>query len=104
MEENVDKIVEGAVLTTAETEEPQESQQTVELEPVEVPSYTDSLKTLRDEFDKKLEEQRVKYEAEIKERDDVIKQIMTEPSEPSSEPQGDPIVDKINAKRHFIKW
>ena len=88
----------------APVEAPQETQETVDLEPVEVPSYTDSLKSLRDDFEKKLEDQRVKYEAELKERDEVIKQIMTEPSVPASEPQSDPILDKINAKRHFIKW
>ena len=88
----------------APVEAQQEMQETVELEPVEVPSYTDNLKSLRDDFEKKLEDQRVKYEAELKERDEVIRQIMTEPSVPASEPQSDPILDKINAKRHFIKW
>ena len=82
----------------------QESQQTAEPEPVAAPSYADSLKALRDEFTKELDAQRVRYEAEIKERDEVIKQIMTEPSAPASVPQEDPIVAKINAKRHFIKW
>jgi hypothetical protein len=68
------------------------------------PSYQDSIASLRAEFEKKFEDQRTKYEAEIAERDDVIKQIMTEPSAGASEPAGDPIVDKINATRHFIKW
>lgn len=69
-----------------------------------VPSYQNSVKALRAEYDKKFNDQREKYEAEIRERDEVIKQIMTEPSEGASEPAGDPITDKINAKRHFIKW
>lgn len=73
-------------------------------EPEQVPSYQESVMALKAEYDKKFEEQREKYEAEIKERDDVIKQIMTEPSDNASAPAGDPIVDKINAKRHFIKW
>ena len=73
-------------------------------EPEQAPSYQESIMALKVEYDKKFEEQRDKYEAEIKERDDVIRQIMTEPSEVASAPAGDPITDRINAKRHFIKW
>ena len=73
-------------------------------EPEQVPSYQESVMALKAEYDKKFEEQRDKYEAELKERDDVIKQIMTEPSDNASAPAGDPITDRINATRHFIKW
>lgn len=73
-------------------------------EPEKVPSYQESLMALKAEYDKKFADQREKYEAEIKERDDVIKQIMTEPSEVASAPAGDTITDTINATRHFIKW
>ena len=70
-----------------------------------VPSYQDSVKALRAEYEKKYADQREKYEAEIRERDDVIKQIMTEPSDGASSAEpSDPIVDRINATRHFIKW
>ena len=95
--------------STQAQELPAEPAQEIELPETPVnepsPSYQDSIASLRAEFDKKFEDQRTKYEAEIKERDDVIKQIMTEPSDGASSAEpSDPIVDRINATRHFIKW
>lgn len=99
-----DEIEESTLNEELQEVKAPDAAQTGAKEPEQGPSYQESIMALKAEYDKKFEEQRDKYEAEIKERDDVIKQIMTEPSEVASVSAGDIITDTINAKRHFIKW
>lgn len=68
-----------------------------------VPSFSDTVKEIKAEYEAKLAQERAAFEAELKERDDTIKQILTEPSERPADPY-DSIVDTINKKRNYRKW
>lgn len=63
------------------------------------------VKSVKAEYEDKLLKQHDKYEERITERNKVIKQLLAGNGE-ANEPKGNPIVDKINARRtaQLKKW
>lgn len=63
------------------------------------------VKAVKAEYEDKLLKQHDKYEEKVKSRDDVIKQLLSGNGD-ANEPKGNPIVDKINARRtaQLKKW
>lgn len=61
------------------------------------------VKQIKDEYENKLAKQRISYENRLKERENVIKQLLSDGNANNPPPS---IVDLINAKRHSQnkKW
>lgn len=56
------------------------------------------VKGIKAQYEEKLLKQHDKYEEKVKSRDEVIKQLLSGSGD-ANEPKGNPIVDKINARR-----
>ena len=74
----------------------------VEQQQEESPSVGDLVKDLTEQFNAQLTAERAKSAKAIKERDDLIKQLLTGKNEPQKDAV-DEIVDGINARRSY-KW
>lgn len=63
------------------------------------------VKQVKDEYETKLLKQRDAYEKRLKEREEVIKQLLSGSGD-ANKPQGNIIIDKINARRiaQAKKW
>lgn len=85
MEEEI-KITEEEEVTEEKTEEP---------------SLPDIVADIKAEYEAKLSDQAAKHAAEIKDRDDIIKQLI---GGTGSETHKESFVDKINSKRNYKKW
>lgn len=63
-------------------------------------SYTEAIKRIQKDFTSKLKKLKTESEKAIKERDELIKQLLTgEGQEPTN-----PAIDKINERRTFKNW
>lgn len=80
---NIEEVIEK------EQEQPAEWQETAEK------TLADVVGELRTEYEAKLAAQAADFAAKIKERDDVIKQILTAPAE---EEKAETVADKLNKK------
>ena len=56
------------------------------------------IKQVKDEYEAKLSKQRIAYEKRLKEREDVIKQLLSGDGN-ANKPSENVIIDKINARR-----
>ena len=56
------------------------------------------VKQVKDEYEAKLTKQRIAYEKRLKEREDVIKQLLSGDGD-ANKPSDNVIIDKINARR-----
>ena len=56
------------------------------------------VKQVKDEYENKLSKQRISYEKRLKEREDVIKQLLSSDGN-ANKPNENIIIDKINARR-----
>lgn len=56
------------------------------------------VKQVKDEYENKLSKQRISYEKRLKEREDVIKQLLCSDGN-ANKPNENIIIDKINARR-----
>lgn len=84
-------------------EQVQEQVEQVQEQPQEeAPSVGDLVKDLTEQFNAKLTAERAKSAKAIKERDDLIKQLLGGQNEPQKDVV-DEIVDGINARRSY-KW
>lgn len=63
--------------------------------------YAKQIEEIKAEFAAKLEAEKAAANKKIKERDDVIKQLLT--GDKQQEPD-DIILDRINQKRNYKKW
>lgn len=61
-----------------------------------------TIATIKEGYEEKLAKQKAESDKAIKERDDVIKQLLTGGEDTAKKPLS--IVDKINQKRQFKKW
>lgn len=84
-------------------EQVQEQVEQVQEQPQEeAPSVGDLVKDLTEQFNAQLTAERAKSAKAIKERDDLIKQLLGGKNEPQKDAV-DEIVDGINARRSY-KW
>lgn len=65
------------------------------------PSYSEQLNQLKSDFEEKLKNQKKAYEQEIKERDNVIRQLMTSEADNSMQSSR---LNEINKRRNYTKW
>lgn len=70
-------------------------------EKTEEPSLPDIVADIKAEYEAKLSDQAAKHAAELKDRDDIIKQLI---GGAGSETPAESFVDKINSKRNYKKW
>lgn len=70
-------------------------------EKTEEPSLPDIVADIKAEYEAKLSDQAAKHAAELKDRDDIIKQLI---GGAGSETHTESFVDKINSKRNYKKW
>ena len=98
--ENSETEVETKVETEVETKVETKVETEVETE-VETPSYSEQLNQLKSDFEEKLENQKKAYEQEIKERDNVIRQLMTSEADNSMQSSR---LNEINKRRNYSKW
>lgn len=56
------------------------------------------VKQVKDEYEAKISKQRIAYEKRLKEREDVIKQLLSGDGD-ANKPSENVIIDKINARR-----
>ncbi len=68
---------------------------------VETPSYSEQLNQLKSDFEEKLENQKKAYEQEIKERDNVIRQLMISETDNNMQISR---LNEINKRRSYTKW
>ena len=68
------------------------------------PSYTESLNELRSSFEKKLESMKADYDAKLKERDNIINQLLTEEKTEIDDVPDTTIIDRINERRKRSKF
>lgn len=85
-----------------ENEEQVQEQEKQEQPQEEAPSVGDLVKDLTEQFNAKLTAEREKSAKAIKERDDLIKQLLCGKNEPQKDAVNE-IVDGINARRSY-KW
>lgn len=76
-----------------------EEVKTEEAKPAE-PSYTDALLDVKKEYESKIAKLNEEHNKQIKERDNVIKQLLNDENTAPVET----VADKINKKRVFKKW
>ena len=74
-------------------------------EPAPEPSYIESLNIIKADYEKRIEDERKKAKEEIKERDDVIRQLLQGANNsPNSENSYKSVADIVNERRAFTKW
>lgn len=64
-------------------------------------SLPDIVADIKAEYEAKLSDQAARHAAEIKDRDDIIKQLI---GGTGAETHTESFVDKINSKRNYKKW
>lgn len=68
------------------------------------PTYAEALEAIRGDMEKRIAEVRAAAERDIKERDDIIRQLMNGSADNPAPDMPRTVADGINARRNFTKW
>lgn len=99
-EKNEQPIIDTSIVDSATTDAPPKEEQT-KVEPPKQSTLQETITSIKQGYETKLAEQKAEADKAIKERDEVIKQLLSGNGTATKPPS---IVDKINAKRNYKKW
>lgn len=68
------------------------------------PTYAEALEAIRQDMEQRVEEVRAAAERDIKERDDIIRQLMSGRADTPPPDMPRTVADSINARRQYTKW
>lgn len=100
MNENEQNTVDTSMVDTASIEEPKESKVEETQQETKQDSMQETILSIKQGYEEKIAKQKAEADKAIKERDAVIKQLLSGENT-AKEPT---IIDKINAKRIYKKW
>lgn len=94
-DKNEQPIIDTSIVDSATNDEPPK------VEPPKQSTLQETITSIKQGYETKLVEQKAEADKAIKERDEVIKQLLSGNGTATKPPS---IVDKINAKRTYKKW
>ena len=95
-------IIEEQEQEQVQVQEDQEEQEQVQ-EQVQEQEQSNLIDVINASWESKLLKMTTDYEKRLAERDNVIKQLITN-GKTDNDSKGDTIIDKINAQRNYKKW
>lgn len=99
---NEEKALESETIAKGEVMPTESITDSVEDE--KTPSYMDSLNELRTTFDKKLNDLKIDYESKLKEREEIINQLLSEEKTIEETNEQLDIIKRINERRERSKF
>lgn len=100
-EKNEQPIIDTSIVDSATTDAPLKEEQPKVEQPPKQDTLQETITSIKQGYETKLAEQKAEADKAIKERDEVIKQLLSGNGTATKPPS---IVDKINAKRNYKKW
>lgn len=99
-DKNEQPIIDTSIVDSATNDVPPKEEQP-KVEPPKQSTLQETITSIKQGYETKLAEQKAEADKAIKERDEVIKQLLSGNGTATKPPS---IVDKINAKRTYKKW